>query len=183
MKKIIKLLLIIVESVLLAYILLTNFSSSYSGYTVLIRSKGLYHFEGTFTMDTTTVYTNSSGDNCNLLKGTTIDIYGIDDGGHFMSYKPYDASRWISDGKITIDMIVEKESVKNELKLLRSTKENKLKNLRVSICLTFTLYFVLSIVLFYFFSLLIKHKWIIHSIIIVLLIIGVIYIAPLFPAR
>jgi len=184
MTRIFTIILVIIESVLLAYILVTNLATAYSAYTIMARARGLYQFAGTFTMNTTTVYTNSEGDIFDLPEGTAIDVDGINDSGQFMSYKPHDDdSRWLFDKKITMDMVVENESVKKKLESLRSAKEEKLSSLRLSICLAFSVYLIASLALFGILSHFLKDLWIIHAVLIVLLVVGVIFFAPVFPAR
>ena len=183
MKRIFTIILVIIESVLLSYILVTNLATAYSGYTIMARARGLYQFEGTFTMITSTVYTNREGDICDLPEGTAIDVMGLNDKGQFIQYKPHDASEWISDREITIDMVAEKESVQKEFDELRIAKESKLGRLRLSICLSFLVYFALSLAVFGFIGFLLKEKWIIHIVFIGLLVIGVVFYAPIYPVR
>ena len=184
MKRIISVIIILIESLLMAYFLLTNISSYYSAYITVKRGAHIYQFVDTLVLSESVGYRDSSGNESVLTEGTEIEVYGLNDKGCFMQFRPNESEEeWDSSRTLTVDMVKEKARIKDVLKQLKAEKKSKLDNLLLSSVLVYALLFILSLGLFVLINILFKKHIIPHCVILIVLIVCAAFFSPIFLAR
>ena len=176
--------LVLLESILLAYFLFTNLSSYYSAYTIVKRGADIFVFSDTLVLSESIKYKTSGGNTNVLMKGTEIDVYGINNKGSFMEFRPSKSDEnWDSSKSLTIDMVEEKDYVYDILEQLKDEKDRKLGNLMRSCVLVYLLFFIISLGILILISFLFKTHLVPHFIIVVVLVVCVAFFSPIYLAR